>query len=203
MMRAGVAVATTVAAAIVAMSTAPASHLRIPDSRDTNGALDVRAVAVLGDRTVTWKVVTWTRWSTRSIRDRGFVLVYLDTFGDSRADYYALVRSTGARLEGSLWRDREARPDVRLGWLRVRRPGPASLEVVVSLSRLNMSPDRVEYGWRVQTLLSGARCPRVCFDHAPNAGMIAEPNPHAAPSPTPSNTLLPTPTATSTPTPAP
>lgn len=178
----------------VVVSAAPASHVRVPDPRETDGVLDVRVVTASGAARVTWKIVTWDRWTTRSIRDRGYALVYLDTFGGARADYYALVRSVGSRLVASLWRDRAERPDVRMGRLRVRRPGPASLTVTVSLERLNLPVSRLEYGWRVQTLLSGARCARVCFDRAPDQGFVAEPNPQAAPTPSPSGTPLPTPT---------
>lgn len=192
-LRFGLLAVVVVAAAVPG---ARGAHVRVRDSADSRGPFDVRTVMVSGTRRPAWKIVTWDRWSNRAVRDRAFLLVYLDTFGGSRSDYYALVRSTGARLHGSLWRDRRNKRDVRVASLRVRRPGSASVVVIVPLGKVKIAARRVQYGWRVQTLASGPGCGRVCFDRAPDFGSVAEPNPNVTPtpSPSPSSTPLPTPT---------
>lgn len=190
-----VIVATAAVGALLPLALLPragASHSRVVDPNDSRSALDVSRARMKGRSEPRWIVSTYETWGVAAMRDKGFLLVEYDTFGTSHFDYYALVRSNGDRLVGSLWRNHQRRPDRRLRTLRVSRPTLASMRVRVPLRALNFG-DRVVYLWRITTLFTGARCRRVCIDHAPNSGGQSEPVPGAIPaSPTPSFTLVPT-----------
>ncbi len=110
---------------------------------------------------------------------RGYVLVYLDTFGDKRSDYFALVWSNGRRMTGRLVRDRaKPRRDRVVGRLPVWRRNRRSVTVRVRLDRLRSGKNRVAYRWYVRSLRIRARCPRsVCIDRAPNEGAVEQPLP--------------------------
>ncbi len=182
---------------------AGATHSSVIDPADTRGQLDISRVRVIGRDEPRWVVSTYEPWSLAAARDTGYILVLFDTFGTTRADYYALVRSTGNGLVGSLWRDHENRSDVRLRTLRISRPTAANLRIRVPLGWLNFG-DRAFYNWEVRTLWTGPRCRRVCIDQAPNGAPVTEPVPGVLPpSPTPSFTLVPTETPTEPPAPAP
>jgi hypothetical protein len=187
-----------------------AHHVDPRDPNDTRGPLDVRRIDVVRRRTPRFEVITWRGWTARQIWDHGFGLVRLDTFGSSRFDYYALVRSTGTRLRGDLFRDRARRPDRRLFTLRTSKASRRKFRVRIPLRRLRMPRSRAVYRWEVQTLFVGSRCRRTCFDFVPNQGSVRERNPFATttttiPPPPPSTTITTTTTnaaitATTTPT---
>jgi hypothetical protein len=187
-----------------------AHHVDPRDPNDTRGPLDVRRIDVVRRRTPRFEVITWRGWTARQIWDHGFGLVRLDTFGSSRFDYYALVRSTGTRLRGDLFRDRARRPDRRLFTLRTSKASRRKFRVRIPLRRLRMPRSRAVYRWEVQTLFVGSRCRRTCFDFVPNQGSVRERNPFASttttiPPPPPSTTITTTTTnaaitATTTPT---
>ena len=187
-----VAVAAAVLAVLVPML-ATAEHIAQRDPNDTKGLLDIKraARAASGPR---WKVVTWREWGVARIWDRGNALVYVDSFGSRRADYYVLVRSDDNKLQASLYRDRSSGKDRPIRAVRVRHPGRKLITVTVPMGKLRRRDSRI-YRWYVVTLFSGTKCRQVCIDRAPDSGSVTEPGP--VPSPTPT---LPTPTPTPTPT---
>jgi hypothetical protein len=172
-----------VALAIPLLAAARRGALR--DGNDTKGPLDIRRVRLIGETKPVWKTFMGRRWTARRLRDRGFVLVFLDTFAGERADYYVLARSTGSRLQATLYRDRAARGDRRVMRLDLWRRDRRSVSVRVPLRRLRVGAQRDRFDWYVQTLMSSGRCRRVCFDRAPNRGAVEEPL-GGAPTPSPS-----------------
>lgn len=176
---------------------ATARHAVVADANDANGVLDIRRVEMVSART-RWKVISWRRWTAEAMWDRGFTLVYLDTFGGSRADYYVRVGSNGRRISGVLYRDAERGKDRRIRSVRVRHPSGKVVTVTVPLSKVTRRDSGV-YGWYVLTLFSGVKCRRVCIDRAPDSGAVTEPGPQPTPS-VPSPTITPTVTPTPTPT---
>ncbi len=142
-----------------------------PDHNDAHGFLDVGKVETdLASDVPVWKVVTRSRWSVFRMWDRGFILIYLDTFGADPADYYALVRSTGKRLRGALYRNGH-----RLAPVGVWREGRRSVSVRIPLRNLFPVVARRFYRWRVLTLTD--RCRRTCFDRVPADGGLVQPRP--------------------------
>ena len=170
---------------------ASARHLDVRDPDDTRGLLDVRLAEVSGTRNEPrWSVSTFATWSVKDVWDTGFVLVRIDTFGTSRADYYAMVRSNGRDLVAHLFRDFERRRDHRLRALQVTRADRRNVTITIDLRRLKRRNSRV-YRWFVQTLFSSDNCRDICIDRAPDRGAVSEPGP--GPSQSPTLTPLPTP----------
>ena len=140
-----------------------------PDENDTHGFLDVKHIdSFLDTNEPVWRVITISRWSVFRMWDRGFVLVYLDTFGGPLHDYYALIRSVGTRLRATLYRNGH-----RLGSLPVWRRNSRSVSIRVPFDRLLVEADRGFYRWRVVTLTD--RCRNTCFDRIPDDGAMVEP----------------------------
>lgn len=166
------------------------------DPNDTRGRLDMKRVEFAGRNKVRYKIFTFPRWKTAEIRDRGFVVVFFDTFGNERFDYYALVRSNGNKLNGSLWRDRKRKKDYRVANLSTWRAGRRTLGLRVPIGRMKWPETREFYKWRVQTLFTGGDCRSVCFDVVPNNGRVTVVRPGATPTPSPTVTPTPTPTET-------
>jgi hypothetical protein len=173
-----------------------AHHVDPRDPNDTRGLLDIKRVDVAFTRQPRFQVITWRRWTAKQIWDKGFGLVWLDTFGKGRYDYYALVRSNGSGLVGEMFRDRQGRRDRRLFFVRAWKASRNSFSVRLRLSRLRMPASRRVYRWKVQTLFVGSRCRRTCFDFVPNQRAIREPNPFAPKPPPTTTTILPTTTTT-------
>src|SRR5712691_1955223 len=100
-------------AALLMVLPAFAHHTDLDDPNDTRGLLDIRRVE-LAHRAdpPQWTVVTGPSWTIRRIWDQGFVIVYVDTQGGERPEYYALLRSDGTRMGGRLYRDRATGRDV-------------------------------------------------------------------------------------------
>jgi hypothetical protein len=188
---------------------AQASHQDIKDGNDVKGKLDIRAVNTFGKtHSPGWKINVSSRTGVKQLRDRGFFLVYFDTFNDSAPDYYLLVSSNGSKLLGKLWRDRTGKPDRKLGKVPVWRSNKSSATVRVPLSELYMGgKERLTYRWWVKTLFTGRKCHRVCIDRAPNKGAVTESNGKPSPSPTdtegPGLTETPAPSTTAPSTPPP
>lgn len=172
------------ATAIVVPFLARARHVDVSDGNDVRGLLDIRRVEVVGVKRPSFKVDTYGRWSTRDIFERGFVLVFFDVRGTERSDYYALARSTGSRIVATLYRDRPVKRDYRVASVPEWRVGNRSVSIKVPLRRMNFGSTRVFYRWYVETLLTGRRCRRVCFDFAPNDDVVTEPRPGVTPTPT-------------------
>ena len=165
---------------------ARANHQNSRDGNDVKGMLDIRKVQTFGrNKNPGWRIITRSSMTAKAMRDTGFFLVYLDTFGDSRFDYYALVSSKGSKLQGTLWRDPANKRDRRVANLPVWRSDKRSVSLRVRLSKLNMGgKKRIDYRWFVKTLFTGNNCRRVCIDRAPNNDAMTESNGKPSPSPT-------------------
>jgi hypothetical protein len=180
----------------------------IGDSRDVKGLLDVSRVKVEGrKRLPRWTFVTFKPWSRERIYDRGFATVFIDTFGDFRSDYYALVRATATRIEATLFRDRKNKRDYEMGPLKTFKPGGRKVTVRVPLRKLKIPDSALSYSWFAETLMTGEQCPRVCIDRVPDDGsvemiLVETPDPTPTVTPTPTPTVTPTPSPTVTPTPS-
>lgn len=182
--RAALLVAIAMLAGALVPLLAGASHLDVDDPNDVDGRLDIERVVTGGTERPRWKVVTFSAWQVKRIRDKGYFLVYLDTFGDEWFDYYALVRSDGSHLRASLWRDRRVKSDRYLSALDEYRKGARTVVVRVPLSKVKLPDTRLFYRWYVQTLFIGKNCKNVCFDRAPDVEPVVEPNPSVTPTPT-------------------
>ena len=170
---------------------AGASHRDLRDGNDSRGRLDVRSVKSFGGvKKPGWHIVTIARWNAKEMQDRGFALVNLDTFGNSRFDYYALIGSNGSKMKGTLWRDRVSKRDRRVSKLVVWRADRRSVSTRVPLSKMKRANKRLEYRWYVITLHTNHKCKQVCIDRIPNQGAISDPNGRKPPTPTP--TITPT-----------
>lgn len=191
-----VLLAAAVGLAVALPLLAVANHAYVSDADDTRGRLDVRRARVNDGRPPTWTVVTYPRWSVERIWDAGYFMVRLDTFGKRRFDYYALVRSDGYGMQGSLWRDRANKPDRQISTLKAWHPKPRVLKLRIPLNKMYFGEQRVQYRWRVETLYLTPRCPRTCLDNAPDRGAVTEMVPWATPSPVPSGTPTETPSET-------
>ena len=158
--------------------------LAVEDPNDTAGRLDVHEVRhrqLSGDPPA-WTVITFGEWSVRSIWDRGYVLLLLDTRRSPESDYYVLVRADRDRLVGKMWRDRRDARDRRLFAVAVHKRGGRGVEIRVPLRRLSIGAERTVYRWSVITLFTGGPCDRPCVDPAPDATMVEQPLPTASPS---------------------
>jgi hypothetical protein len=179
--RRGVALALALALSVLAAMALPvlASTSFITDPNDTPGLLDVRDVRLrdLEGTPPSWTVTTFNDWTPRSLWDRGYLLLNLDTLGTPDVDYYVLVHSDRERLRGSMWRDRVDARDVRLFRVAVRRRGGNSLRISVQLGRLTIGVNREAYRWSVTSLFTSGVCRRTCVDRAPDAMMVEEPTP--------------------------
>lgn len=173
------ALVTALAVAVALPPPASARSATVRDGNDTKGPLDVRRVYHLGGRRPMWKISTGSNWTARRVFERGFVLVYLDTFGPRDSDYYALLWSNRARMRGTLVRDRSRpRRDRAIAGLKVWRRDRGSVSVRIPLARLFVSERRTSYRWYVKTIVGLRRCARaVCIDRAPDARSVEEPLP--------------------------
>jgi len=184
--RVALVLAILVTAASLSTMFAKANHQDTKDRNDVKGMLDIRRVETFGrNKKPGWKIITFSNMTAKQLRDTGFFMVYLDTFGDDRFDYYALVGSKGSKMQGMLWRDPANKRDRRVGYLSVWRPNGGSVSLYVPLGKMNTGgPKRIDYRWFVKTLFTGDNCRRVCIDRAPNNGALTESNGKPSPSPT-------------------
>jgi hypothetical protein len=162
-------------------SIAKANHAPVSDGNDVRGLLDIKKVAVQGGQRKRAKVTTHKRWTADRMRDRGYVLVYFDTFADQRPDYYVLVLSTGSEMKAKLYRDRKSLNDYIVGSTKAWKAEKSSVSVRLPLGKTQWGKSRTFYRWNVLSLFSGRRCKRVCFDRAPQATAVEEPRPGAPP----------------------
>jgi hypothetical protein len=158
------------------------------DPNDTKGRMDVKRVEVGGNDRVRYTIITFPKWKTSVVRDSAFVVIFFDTFGNSRFDYYALIGSDGNKMNGALWRDRKRKSDYRVAKLSPWRAGRRSVGVRIPIGRMKWPETRSFYRWRVQTLFTGKECRSVCFDLVPNKGRVTVFRPGASPTPTPTET---------------
>jgi hypothetical protein len=184
--RVGLVLVLLVTAASLSTMFAEATHQDRKDGDDVKGKLDIRSVKTFGQtHNPGWRIITSSRTTAKALQDRGFFLIYLDTFDDSRFDYYALISSNGATVKGKLWRDRTSRPDRKIGKVSVWRADKSSATVRVPLRKMNLGGKaRLTYRWFVKTLFTGKGCHRVCIDRVPNKSALTENNGKPSPSPT-------------------
>jgi hypothetical protein len=158
------------------------------DPNDARGKLDVRQVRLAhAPGPPTWTIVTFAEWSSAEMWDRGYILVLLDTQGGGGAEYYLLVRSAGASLQGSLWRAHAYGPDSFLGSVPARRPSRHAASIQVGLSRLTFGASRSFYRWWVETVYTSDLCRRTCHDRAPNQEPVKQWRPGMSPTPPPTS----------------
>jgi hypothetical protein len=141
--------------------------MAIQDPRDGRAPLDLREVdSALERGSISFTFITWTRWRSRLLHDRGYLLLDIDAHSGRR--YRIVVRSTGGRVAGLLYRKQggRERPVRRVPTLR---PNRRSVSVQVPAAVVGLAIPG-SYAWRAQTLLTDRRCSRVCFDRAPDSG---------------------------------
>lgn len=149
----------------------PACYPTSPeDAADTSGSLDLRRVQTsFGAQDSVWKLVSYSRWGSRALWDRGYLLVLLDTAGDIREDYLILVRSNGRRIIATLFWG-----GVKVTNLPVWRDGRWSVSVRLPMSRLSVS--RGFFRWRAATQYGQNPCRRDwCVDGAPDDAWLIQP----------------------------
>jgi hypothetical protein len=142
-------------------------RVAVQDPHEGQPLLDLREVdSSFEDDSVRFTFLTWGRWRAHALLDRAYLLADLDPQANAR--YRVVVRSTRRRLVGVLYRKRGGR-DRPLRRLRVWRRDRSSVSVRVPAKALHLArPGR--YAWRAQSLVTGRRCTRVCFDRAPDSG---------------------------------
>jgi hypothetical protein len=194
-----VACVTVVGVTAAALAGGPSPRAQVQDPNDTRGLMDVRRVWFEPEvHPASWTIVTYAALTPERTRDRGYVFVFLDTMGDARFEYYALIRSNGRRFSGSLWRDPTRGSDVRLLGLGVRQDSDSSVAVRIPLGQVDFGAFRTVYRWSVVTTYTGGTCRATCIDHVPDEGTFEQP----IGTPT-TTTPMPTPTPTPTPSVAP
>lgn len=138
------------------------------DPDDVPGFLDVKQVrSKAGNPTPSWEIVTGPKWNLRQMWDHGYVIVFADTRGNVKPDYFILAHSSGNDLRGSLYRETQNGGEVRLRPVFAGKSGPRSLTVRFPLDEV--ARDRPYFRWSVQTLFTGKKCHVVCFDRTPPA----------------------------------
>jgi hypothetical protein len=154
---------------VTALVSAPhASRLEIQDPREGGAPLDIKEVdSGLERQALRFTILTWSSWRTRSILDRGYLLVHLDPRSGRR--YYILLRSNRRQMVGILFR-KGGRRDARVGSLKVWRADRGSVSVRVPAAKLKLETAGAQYAWRVQAIVTSRRCKQVCFDRAPDGG---------------------------------
>ena len=153
---------------------ASAVHQPVRDRQDTRGRLDLRRVEMKRGYPRRWVIKTHEAYRANRIFDKGYLLVYFDTFGRDRADYYVLLQPTREKMKGFLWKDkRPGNKDRRLAPTSVRRGNKRSITTSAPFHR--MRTPGLTYRWHVRTIYTGKNCKRVCIDKAPDNRWITEP----------------------------
>jgi hypothetical protein len=143
------------------------------DPNDTGGRFDVRRVrSWAGASPPRWKIVTGRTWTTKQIWDRGYVVLFADTIGTPAPDYHVLAYSKGSGMSGGLYRETQNGGEVRIGAASVSKPGARAVEVRLPLTKLNRN--RPFFRWSIQTLFTGPKCQKVCFDHVPGGASLPQ-----------------------------
>jgi hypothetical protein len=152
---------------VAAPQAPPGVRVDVPDVQEGGSRLDLReADSAFEGGALRFTFVTWSRWHTRAIRDRGFLVVDVDPHLGQR--YRVVVRSNGHRLKAVLYLKRGGR-DKPLRRLRAWRRDHFSASVRVAASRVGLALPG-QYEWRAQTLYTSKRCKQVCLDRAPEQG---------------------------------
>jgi hypothetical protein len=181
------AVVAAVLAVFLVVATAIAKRSSLEDGNDTKGVLDIDVVHYdkVPDEPQSWTIVTIAPWRIGQLWDAGYVTIWFDTEGDLPADRYALIRSTGQRLEGTMMRvaRQPGARDQPVGALHVWRKTNDGVSVRIPVVLLAVGPYRDSYRWWVVSSLTTAKCPATCLDRVPNDGAVDQPLPGASPSP--------------------
>ncbi|HEX6262222.1 MAG TPA: hypothetical protein VF097_05175 [Actinomycetota bacterium] len=151
------------------------------DPRDVRGPLDLKRVrGPKGTSQLTWNLRTRPRWTKKLAWDKAYLLVWIDARGGPQPDHVAVIRSTGRRMIGRLFRVSPAGRERQIGKVRAWKRGKRGAAVRVALHKVTVGPDRFSYRWSAQTMFTGPRCRRVCLDSSPGPGeMFLRPLPGA------------------------
>lgn len=168
-------VALTVALVVLGAAPAWASHADLTDPNDVAGRLDIEQVLLEHDADpFLWTFRTFREWKPRELWDRGYLLVELDTRGDERTDYVAMIRSTGRALEGLLLRTRRDGTLARIAVLDTWKAGPDGAGIALPLDAVRFGEARTSFWWSASSLFTGGVCPRTCIDRAPDEGTVEQ-----------------------------
>lgn len=166
-----------------------ATHQNLIDPNDVRGRFDIRRVDMWGPHANTgYRIMTFRRWTPKVVWDAGFFIVNVDTFGTRRFDYYVLIRSTGKRMQGLLFRNREPKRDRLITTFRVWRSDERSVKFRFPWKRVWFPEKRTFFRWTAQSLYTNDFCPNVCIDEVPNNGVVVtrvRPEPTAIPTDAP------------------
>ncbi len=166
----------TAAALCVPAPTAVANHVVVRDRDDTPGRLDVRRAEPTGVSPHKMTIKTHNAWGVNDIFDRGYLLVYLDTFGGNRFDYFILLRPERGNMRGNVWRDVKNGNDRQIARTKVGRANRRTIRTTVPLRKMRIPATQVDYRWHVRTIYAKRGCYRaVCIDRAPNSESVVEP----------------------------
>ena len=168
------AVVLAVAAVTLCVPPSLAEHVRVRDRNDVDGRLDLRAVEMRNGQPRRWILKTHKAFSARRIFDRGYLLVYFDTYGTKRFDYYVLLRPERSKIVGELFKDRKEANDEKLTSTKVRKPGKRAVVTTVPFRFMRQPDTATTYRWHARTIYSGRTCRRVCIDRAPDTRSIEE-----------------------------
>ncbi|MDQ3955183.1 MAG: hypothetical protein M3285_06515 [Actinomycetota bacterium] len=175
-MRRAIAASLTAATLFSFAPQAAAHHMIVRDQEDTPGRLDVRRVEVVGSSPRSWIIKTYRTWGARGIYDKGYLLIYLDTFGGNRFDYYVLIQSLKRKLKGSVWRDLKNANDFVVGPTKINRSNRRTVRTTVPFRKLRVPDTQADYRWHVRTIYLKRSCWKaVCMDRAPQGGSVVEP----------------------------
>ena len=133
-----------VAVTVVALALpALAHHTDQVDPNDTDGKLDLEQVGFDHEgEAPSWRMVTFSTWTVRSIWDRGDFIVQLDTKGDAAADYVAVVRSDGRRLSPRCSASGGSGRQIEVTSLRTDKEDSWAATVTVPLREVSIGPNR-------------------------------------------------------------
>jgi Ca2+-binding RTX toxin-like protein len=146
--------------------TAQSCYLRtFGDRNDTRGLMDIKKVRSRGGATTpNWDVVS-ARWTKRKVWDKGYWILFADTKGSAKPDYFVLAHTNGSKMRGGLYRQTPGGGEVRIGGASVAKSGPRDLTVRLPLAKVQRT--RPYFRWTIQTLFTGSKCHKVCFDRSP------------------------------------
>ncbi len=140
------------------------------DPNDTAGRLDLATVRFDHEGAPRWRFATFGTWTVRSMWDRGYLIVQLDTKGDPAVDFVAVVRSDGRRLVAHLFRLRRGGGQTELTALRSEKATSRAAWVVVPLREVTIGPNRTSYFWSALSSFTGGNCSTAVSGRGPGRG---------------------------------
>jgi hypothetical protein len=146
------------------------------DPDDATGIGDVSRVTIgFVNGQPTWTFTTFASWTIAKIEDHLYFIVHIDSRGQDDSEYYAMIRSDGARLIGELYRD--AATDEFMGTLDTAKPGGNTARISIPFSRVDVAPERLFVRWQARTLNVSTACPDICIDFIPQSAKLMRPLP--------------------------